>query len=92
LRLRLEQAAPEEVEAFFVRHPGEYLAEVMRHEWLRILARRADWSNFARHYAALVSTLVNDEPDVLCYGLQLAPSGRRHDGAVRGAGALAGGA
>lgn len=70
LRLRLDQATPDEVEAFFIRHPGEYLAEVMRHEWLRILARRGDWSNFARHYAALVSTLVNDEPDVLCYGLQ----------------------
>jgi len=70
LRLRIEQATADEVEAFFIRHPGEYLSEVMRHEWLRILARRGDWSNFARHYAALVSTLVNDEPDVLCYGLQ----------------------
>src|SRR5690349_9480738 len=44
LKLRLDETTPEAVDDFLARYPDGPLTERLRVEWLKALARRADWS------------------------------------------------
>lgn len=43
LRMRIESVEPATVDAFIRRMDGQYLGDRMRHDWLRLLAKRSDW-------------------------------------------------
>ncbi len=66
LRLRLEESDPATVRAFLERHNGTYIAEKLRGDWLRLLARKQRWSEFDGEYAKILQP----EQDLACYGLQ----------------------
>jgi soluble lytic murein transglycosylase len=54
LKLRLEQASPEELRAFLSRNGGTVLAEQMRREWLRVLGKNGQWDLFRQEFPSLV--------------------------------------
>jgi soluble lytic murein transglycosylase len=64
LSLRLEDAGNAEVRAFLEKNAGAYVAELLRAEWVKVLGKRADWSNFDKERAALPS----DDLEIRCYG------------------------
>jgi soluble lytic murein transglycosylase len=66
LRMNLEQADPATIRNFLERHEGNYLAEKLRGDWLRLLARKAQWNGFEAEYPKLVSP----EQEVACLNLQ----------------------
>ena len=63
LSLRLEDAPRAEVREFLSKHADAYVAERLRGEWLRVLGRRGEWSEFEREAAAYGE----DELEVRCY-------------------------
>ncbi|OGA30731.1 MAG: hypothetical protein A3I65_09615 [Betaproteobacteria bacterium RIFCSPLOWO2_02_FULL_68_150] len=63
LKLRLEDAPPQEVIAFLTRHGGSYLAERLRGEWLKELGRRGEWTAFDLELAPLE----RDDLEIRCY-------------------------
>ena len=76
LRLRLEEAAPEELRNFLVRNEGTVLAEQLRRDWLRVLGKNGQWDLFREEYPALVKA----DSEVACYALQ--ERWRRQDASV----------
>ena len=66
LRPRLADASAEQVRAFLAREPGSFLAEQMRKEWLKTLARRQQWDLFRAEHPLLAG----DDSEVACYALQ----------------------
>jgi len=64
LSLRLEDAGKAEVRAFLEKYSGTYVAEMLRGEWVKVLGKRADWSDFDKERAALPS----DDLEIRCYG------------------------
>ena len=65
LRLKLEDRSADEVQAWLARHPGTYLSEQLRREWLKVLGRKGEWTLFREH----AQLLVGDDPEVSCFGL-----------------------
>jgi soluble lytic murein transglycosylase len=65
LKLQLEDATQDEVEGFFARHSGRYVAEMMRADWLRVLGKRGDWVQFDAELGALDEA----DPEIRCYAL-----------------------
>jgi soluble lytic murein transglycosylase len=65
LFLRLPAAPAEDVRDFLSRHSGSALAEQMRADWLKVLARSGRWELFQAEQPAYAG----DDPDVACYGL-----------------------
>ena len=65
LSMRLEDAEPGEVAAYFARHPGQYAAELLRAEWLKVLGRRGDWAQFERELAQYP----REDLEIRCYSL-----------------------
>ena len=64
LSLRLEDASPKDVHAFFSRHTGSYASErLLRPEWLKVLGKRADWEQFERELGAFSG----DDLEIRCY-------------------------
>jgi soluble lytic murein transglycosylase len=63
LKLRIDEAAPREAHAFLQQHAGSYLADRLRADWLKALARRADWQSFDLELAPLVQ----DDLEIRCY-------------------------
>lgn len=63
LQLRIDQVAPEDVDAFLTRYADTVLAAQLRKDWLRELGRRAAWQRFDALYAQF------DSPDteLACY-------------------------
>ena len=61
--LRLEDASRAEVREFLSTYADTYVAERLRGEWLRVLARRREWSEFEREVAAYGE----DDLEVRCY-------------------------
>ena len=62
LRMRLEHAEPAAIEGFLRRMEGQYLADRLRQDWTRWLAKRADWP-------ALISVargVRQADPDIPC--------------------------
>lgn len=66
LRSRLEDAPPETVRAFIWRYSDTLLAERMRAEWLKALARKGQWELFAAEYPPVR----NESVELTCYALQ----------------------
>ena len=50
IRLKLDTADPERVSAFLTRYAGTPLADRLRTEWLKSLAKREQWALFAIEY------------------------------------------
>ena len=62
LKLALEDASPVAVRAYLDRYPNTPLADRLRVEWLKSLARKALWERFALDYAAVPG----DDVDFAC--------------------------
>jgi soluble lytic murein transglycosylase len=46
LRLDLDQASPDTVSMFLERHAGTLLAQRLRSDWLRLLAKNQQWADY----------------------------------------------
>jgi len=66
LQARLEDTSADEVRAFLRREQGSYLAEQMRREWLKALAKKQQWDLFRTEHPLLIS----DDNEISCYALQ----------------------
>ena len=66
LKLRLEEAAPKEVQDFLQRFAGSYQEDRMRNDWLVLLGQRRDWAGFMAEYPKY---RMNDDRSVRCYAL-----------------------
>jgi soluble lytic murein transglycosylase len=66
LSLRLNEASPIDLEAFYARWPGSYVEDRLRNDWLLELGRRRDWRAFS---IELPRFRMNDDRDVSCYAL-----------------------
>jgi soluble lytic murein transglycosylase len=80
LKSRLDEAAPEAVQAFLVAFPDGPLAERLRVDWLKALGRRGDWSRFALDYPPPSG----EDTELACLGVQYR---MQRDGAAALAGA-----
>jgi soluble lytic murein transglycosylase len=65
VRHRLEDRSPDEVRAFLQREEGSYLAEQLRAEWLKVVARKGQWDLFREQRPKLV----NEDAEIACFGL-----------------------
>lgn len=67
LSAQIDLITPEHILPFLTFYQGSWLAEKLRGEWLRALARRGEWALFREQYAQLV-----DEPaiELTCYNYQ----------------------
>ena len=63
LSMRLEDANNREVREFFAKHPNDYVAERLRADWLRVLGKRNDWTEFDRQSPLYT----RDDLEVSCY-------------------------
>ena len=66
LRLRLEDATPGEVRTFLANNAGTLLADRLRTEWLKSLARAQQWDLFESELPSTPS----DDLELTCYALQ----------------------
>ena len=66
LMLHLKDARPEEIEGFIRRNRDSFLADRLRDEWLRMLAKNQRWELFMSEYPALIAR----DADLACYALQ----------------------
>ncbi len=66
LRARLDEAQPQEVQAFFTRYAGSYQEDRLRNDWLLLLGQRRDWSAFTDE---LPNYRMNDDRELRCYAL-----------------------
>ncbi|MEK7736276.1 MAG: lytic transglycosylase, partial [Pseudomonadota bacterium] len=66
LSQRLEEEVDAGVSAYLTRQAGSYLAEKLRGEWLKLLGKQQQWSEFQREYALLAQP----NQELLCYALQ----------------------
>ncbi len=64
LRARLDEAQPNEVQAFLQRWAGTYQEDRLRNDWLRQLGQRRDWARFAELHPAF---RMGDDREVRCY-------------------------
>jgi len=71
LRARLEAATPDTVQAFMLRYNDTLLADRLRSEWLKVLARKQNWDLFNAEFPLLL----NESAELTCYALQ----GRQHN-------------
>ena len=69
LRVRLGDAAPQEVQDFFSRYSDTYQEDRLRNDWLLLLGQRRDWGSFAAIYPDF---RMNDDKEVRCYALLVA--------------------
>jgi len=63
LSMRLEDASNREVREFFAKYPNDYVAERLRSDWLRVLGKRGDWTEFERQSPLYT----RDDLEVACY-------------------------
>ncbi len=66
LRMKLEELPATDVRDFMTRQQDTYIADQLRRDWLKVLAKRQDWDGFETEYSAVVG----DDPDLACYSLQ----------------------
>lgn len=64
---RLKDAPAADIRAFLTREKDSYLAEKLRAEWLRQLAKRQDWALFRQEYPRLIDS---SDTELLCLRLQ----------------------
>ncbi|MFO1322663.1 MAG: transglycosylase SLT domain-containing protein [Burkholderiales bacterium] len=65
LKLGLEDASPVQIRAYLDRYPNTPLADRLRIDWLKLLARKAQWSSFALDYPPPA----NEDVELACYGV-----------------------
>lgn len=65
LRVNLEEQPADAIRGFLKRHEGTYLADRLRADWLRSLARAGQWETFL----AERPPLVNEDAEIVCHGL-----------------------
>ena len=63
LSMRLEDASNRDVREFFAKHPNDYVTERLRSDWLRVLGKRGDWTEFDRQSPLYT----RDDLEVACY-------------------------
>lgn len=80
LRLRLDTAGDEEVRGYLARWSKTPLADRFRLEWLKVLAKRGQWTTFAAESPSAAS----EDLELVCYGLQYRRL-REGDGALNDA-------
>lgn len=68
LSARLETATPTEISAFLRRYAGTYQEDRLRNDWLRLLGRRRDWTQYA---VVAQDFRMNDDREVRCYTLAM---------------------
>jgi soluble lytic murein transglycosylase len=78
LRMDIDQASTERVDAFLDKHAREYVAEKLRADWLKVLGRQSRWSEFD----PLFAQLVQPDPELQC--LSLRGRRQRNDPSVAG--------
>ena len=61
--MRLEDTPTKDVHAFLEEHNNTYVAEVLRGDWLKVLGKRGDWSEFERQLVLYP----RDDLEVRCY-------------------------
>ena len=66
LRLRLENAAPAEVQALLERSKDGPVSNSLRSDWLRLLGMRQQWDLFDAEYPQLIG----EDSELSCYALQ----------------------
>jgi soluble lytic murein transglycosylase len=66
LRLKLEDNQADGVPDFLARESGSYIAEKLRGDWLRWLAKQGSWAAFQQEYPKLAQP----DTELTCYGLQ----------------------
>jgi soluble lytic murein transglycosylase len=66
LRLKLDDADPDRVRSFLARREGGPLADRLRGEWLKSLAKREQWTLFAAEYPKRAG----DDTELGCYAIQ----------------------
>src|SRR5512135_2451448 len=64
LSLRLEDASDADVQAFLDKYSGTYVAKLLRADWLKVLGKRADWTDFEKERASVPSP----DLETACYG------------------------
>jgi len=62
---RLMAQPTKEVDQFFAHYPNSYVAERMRHRWLRTLAIKELWPEYLRYYDANLT-----DPELACLNLR----------------------
>jgi soluble lytic murein transglycosylase len=63
LSMRLEDTPNREVREFLATHANLYVSERLRADWLRVLGKRAEWTEFDRQ----ASRYTRDDLEVNCY-------------------------
>ena len=66
LKLAIDDAAPQAVRDYLDRYPDTPLAEKLRVDWLKSLAKKSDWNRFALDYPPPSG----EDPELACYGVQ----------------------
>jgi len=66
LRMYLEVVPVSEIESFLAAHKGTLVADRMRADWLRQLARQESWQAYLDEYR----NLETDEPELACHAVQ----------------------
>ncbi|MBI4191280.1 MAG: lytic transglycosylase domain-containing protein [Betaproteobacteria bacterium] len=66
LKLRLENAGAEEVQALLARFKGEPVSDRLRADWLKVLGMKQQWDLFDAEYPQLV----NGDAELGCFALQ----------------------
>src|SRR5450432_128739 len=66
LKLGIDDATPEAVRNFLDRNPDTPLAEKLRVDWLKALAKKSDWNRFALDYPPPSG----EDLELACYGIQ----------------------
>ena len=76
LRLGIDDLPAQTARSFLARYNGTLVAEQLRRDWLKALARKQAWDTFE----AEVPNVVSDDPELACLALQA--RWRRGDGAA----------
>ena len=63
IAMRLEDTPDTEVLAFLDEHANTYPAELLRADWLKVLGKRGEWSEFDREFALYP----RDDLEIRCY-------------------------
>ncbi|MBX9903427.1 MAG: lytic transglycosylase domain-containing protein [Burkholderiales bacterium] len=66
LRARLEAREAEEMRSWLAANRDTPLSDYLRRDWLKLLGKNGQWELFNAELPALV----NDDPEMTCYGLQ----------------------
>jgi len=66
LKLAIDDATSETIRDYLDRYPNTPLAEKLRVDWLKSLAKKADWSRFALDYPPPSG----EDVELACYGIQ----------------------